>query len=128
MKSLSNYTDKAYGKLFEKYGVFFAFSNEQYNKKALKCVVYKPFFGGGFIPKVNFEAYSKEMFEVTQQCIAQDIEENGKYKIIRRELFNYECFYTGEIDDAVDALEEYGFSYDDVLEVYRKVSETEDVD
>ena len=47
------------------------------------------------------------------------IAENGLVAIIKRELSNYECYYTGEIEDAVDTLEDYGITYEQVLKVFK---------
>jgi len=62
-----------------------------------------------------------DMDENHTKGIEQDIKENGIDKIIVRELYNYECFYTGEIEDAVDALEAYKID----IEIIRKAYYTE---
>ena len=54
-------------------------------------------------------------------AVKQDIEENGIEKIIKRELGNYECYYTGEIEDAVEALEDYGITHEQVSNVFRGI-------
>ena len=127
MKSLSDYTKNVYTELFDKYGVFFAFSPEQYNERAVNGVEYV-IMSGQCIPKINYDAYAKAMSDATEQAIKFDKEENGKFGIIRRELFNHECFYTYEVDDAVSAVQEYGYTESDVLEVFNIVRATEDVD
>lgn len=62
---------------------------------------------------------------IAQEGIAEEIEENGKKAIIRRELFNHECFYTNDICDYVEKLEGYGISYDEVYEVFNHIPKTE---
>ena len=60
--------------------------------------------------------------------IDADIKENGLRAIIRRELFNYECFLTCDISDCADALADYpGITRARVLEVYREIKQTEDL-
>lgn len=75
-----------------------------------------------------FFAFSQKQFnEAKKEGVAQDIQENGKKAIIRRELFNHECFYTGDITGCVEKLEDYDYSYDDIYQVYRHICQTEDV-
>ena len=45
--------------------------------------------------------------EIQSSAIKKDIDENGIDGIIRRELYNHECFYTGDISNAVSFLEQY---------------------
>ena len=82
--------------------------------------------------KLNRKLIIKSLSDYVQKCqkdgIDQDIKENGKFAIIRRELFNYECFYTYEIQDAIDNLEQYGYNEGDVLQVFNNVRENENVD
>jgi hypothetical protein len=44
----------------------------------------------------------------------------GREAVILRELSNYECFLTGNIDDCVSALEDYKIKEDEIIKVYRK--------
>ena len=74
----------------------------------------------------------KSLSDYVQKCqkdgIDQDIKENGKFAIIRRELFNYECFYTCDLEPAIDELKEYGYNDTDIMEVFNNVRENENVD
>ena len=76
---------------------------------------------GDTTTKIAIESIAK----VFTLCLA--LEENGKDAIIRRELFNYECFYSGDIMDCVENLTEYGYCFDDVHQVYRYICQTENV-
>ncbi|MCW8349401.1 hypothetical protein MD535_25860, partial [Vibrio sp. ZSDZ65] len=84
--------------------------------------------GMGLIcPVDNAKQLMTRLDSIAQEGIAEDIEENGKKAIIRRELFNHECFYTNDICDCVEKLEGYGISYDEVYEVFNHIRKTEDV-
>lgn len=106
--------------LFNQYGVFFAFSNEQFEKGKKEGVIYSQLGAGMLCPKANVQAFWADHERVVADGIAEDIRANGKDAIIRRELYNYECFYTGDIDDCVDAVECYGFTRADVVAEYHK--------
>jgi len=107
MKYLSDYTQAAQTKCFEETGSFFAFSNKQLDEKKQDGVTYVSLGHGLICPKQNAKEVHERLNNIHAEGIKLDIEENGIEAIIKRELGNYECYYTGEIDDAVDALEDY---------------------
>ena len=55
-----------------------------------------------------------------KEAIEQDLKENGKEAIIERELQNYECYYTYDINEAVIKLSDYGITYDEVKAIFNK--------
>lgn len=127
MKYLNDYTQEKQTALFNEAGAFFAFSNEQFDQQKKEGVNYVS-LGFGFIaPEENAKMIVEKLDAITKEAITQDIEENGKESIIRRELFNHECFYTNDIMDCVEKLSEYGYSYDDIYSVYSHIFKTEDV-
>lgn len=107
MKSLTNYTEKAQTEAFEKYGAFFAFSNEQFNKNKKPDTEYCNLGSGLTCPKEHAKALHLTLAKIHEEGIAKDIEENGLVNIIGRELRNHECYYTYDITDCVEALEDY---------------------
>lgn len=121
MKYLSDYTSAALTIAFEKHGAFYAFSKSQFNEKKVEGVMYVSDGSGMITPKENYQALCKDMEEIHTSGIKQDIEENGIEKIIKRELGNYECYYTSEIEDAVEALEDYGITHEQVSNVFRGI-------
>ena len=128
MKYLSDYTSDKQTAIFNEFGAFFAFSDKQFNEAKKEDVEYVSLGFGFIVPEVNAKEITEKLEIVQKEAIAQDIADNGKYRIIRRELFNHECFYAGDIMDCVDKLEEYNYSYDDIYQVYSHVCNTEDVD
>ncbi len=127
MKYLTHYTQDKQTELFNQTGAFFAFSNKQFNEAKKEGVCYVNVGAGLIVPNENAKLLLQQLDKIHSEGIAQDIEENGKDAIIRRELFNYECFYSGDICNCVDALKDYGYSYDDIYQVYSHICRTEDV-
>lgn len=126
---LSDYLEAGNKAIYNKYGVFFAFSTEQL-QEGLKTNLDNgitiagdkttKFPLGMFAPTKHKEAVLKELDSNFNEAVKKDIKENGKEKIIVRELYNYECFYTGDIDDALSKVSVYGYTLEDVQKAYRK--------
>lgn len=116
--SLSAIIQEKQTECFNKHGVFFAFSKDQFVKQRKEGITYVSLGAGTLCPKESVDAFLEDHKNIVQQGIATDIERNGKKAIIQRELANYECYFTGDIDDCVEALEDYGFTYDEIYEVY----------
>lgn len=122
MKYLTDYTNKPLEELFNNNGAFFAFSDKQFEEakdKKLKKEDYTNLMSGLICPKNNVKAVLNGIEEITKRGIEEDITENGLNAIIRRELSNHECYYTGDITDAINALEDYGVSREDVQRVFK---------
>ena len=122
MKYLQDYINEAQTELFDKYGVFFAFSDEQWDdqvnpklNKADHCYL----TAGMYCPKANVEDFLTDHAKVVAQGRHNDIAENGLQAIIRRELNNYECYYTGDAEDAIEALKGYPVTTEDILKVFK---------
>lgn len=118
MKYLSDYVQDAQTAIFEKYGVFFAFNNQQFAEKKQEGVKYVSVGMGMIVPKDNVDTVFKALKKVTKEGIALDIQENGYEAIIKRELSNHECYYTGCVDDAVKSLKRYGISREQIIAVF----------
>ncbi|ELY5142023.1 TPA: hypothetical protein I7264_03115 [Vibrio parahaemolyticus] len=127
MKYLSDYIQQPQTALFDELGAFFAFSNKQFDEVKKKGIEYVSLGMGMIVPKNNAKQLVERLEVIQKEGINQDIAENGKDSIIRRELFNHECFYTGDICDCVEKLEGYGYSYDDIYQVYSHICKTENV-
>jgi len=120
MKSLNYYTDAPIAAALKTYGAFYAFSNEQFLKQKQPDVVYQRGPSGLIIPKDNVDNLIDAMRVAIADGIAARMAEYPIDEIIAYELANYECYYTGQIDDAVDALQPYNVTYDQVMAVYQK--------
>ena len=97
--------------LFNSCGLFFAFSNVQFaeNKTALaEGDKYVSIGAGGYLPKSRVSALTEGM-ETLRRAEAKAIKANKdlvKARILY-ELNNHECFYTGDVSDAFEALAGY---------------------
>ncbi|ELA6946598.1 hypothetical protein RBG11_004201 [Vibrio parahaemolyticus] len=118
MKTLNNYVQQAQTEALEKYGAFFAFSNQQFNEQRKDDVIYRQMGAGLICPSQHCQALFDDLAAINERGIAQDIAENGAEAIIKRELYNHECFYTGDPSDAIDALQDYGFTNEQIMKVY----------
>ncbi|RZD19758.1 BglII/BstYI family type II restriction endonuclease [Pseudoalteromonas sp. MEBiC 03485] len=126
--SLSTITEPMQTALFERLGAFFAFGKEQFNQKRKEGVEYVLIKGMGLIcPKEHAEELGKGLADITKQGIALDLEQNGKDKIIERELWNYECFYQCDISDCVDALTSYPITREEIQTVFDRIFPTVDM-
>jgi len=100
-------------------GAFFAFSNEQLSKGQEKGVDYCTLGAGLICPKANAKELMAALDTISKEYIQKRIELEGKDSIILYELNNYETFYTEDLEDAYNAVKEYGFSLEDVNQVYK---------
>jgi hypothetical protein len=108
MKSISelqNIRQSKNSELFEKVGLFFAFSNEQFakNKTPLKeGDKYVSIGAGGYLPKSNIGDFRNGLKEI-EKWYRGEIKQNKSEKDeIIYELYNHECFYTGDIATVVE--------------------------
>ncbi|OMO26513.1 hypothetical protein BH582_21820 [Vibrio sp. 10N.222.47.A9] len=127
MKYLSHYIQDKQTQAFNDAGAFFAFSNQQSDEAKKDSVKYASLGMGLICPVDNAKQLMIRLDSIAQEGIAEDIKENGKKAIIRRELFNHECFYTNDICDCVEKLEGYGITYDEIYELFNHIRKTEDV-
>lgn len=108
--------------LFERTGMFFAFSNEQFaeNKTPLKeGEKYRDLGAGAYCPASQAEAVKKGFDEINQWWKDMIIEHDLREKYIIHELYNHEAFYTHEIEPTVDALGE-DYTFEEVKKVFYK--------
>lgn len=92
--------------IMDKYGVFWAFSNQQFteNKTPLKDGdKYVSIGAGGYMPKSNLDSFLSELETVNNEKKRLIKEGRDTLKqAIRYELANHECYYTGDISDVVE--------------------------
>ena len=120
MNYLNDYTEKPINELFDKYGAFYAFSNDQFREKAIKAVKYCKVGIGLILPKIHFKDFQDEYLQIIKECIQKDINENGLDNIIERELANHECYYTYNYNEInfLDSLKDYPISKEDIKRVF----------
>jgi hypothetical protein len=117
-EDIQKITDDLLSEVFEKYGTFFAFSDKQFKEQRKDGVTYVSLQSGMITPKDTADAMLKELDKAIDTAQAKDKELNSKEEIILRELINYESFYTCSTADATERLELYGYTADEVRQVY----------
>lgn len=97
---------KAWNEEFGKTGVFFAFSNEQFEENKTHQEGKYYFIGaGGYIHESNIEKY-KYFVNVTEIKLQKEYQQKIKKEdLIKYELLNHECYYTGNVDEALEAVQ-----------------------
>lgn len=108
--------DKANAALFEKYGAFFAITQAQFDKQAKPGIEYTQLVAGLIVPSEHAETLAAKTQANIDEYHKGDLARNGKKNIIWRELANYECQINMSALDAIEALEAYGITEDEVYE------------
>lgn len=122
VRKMKKEKEKMVSELFEKCGVFFAFSEKQFeeNKTPLKeGEKYVSIGGGGYLPKGKVNELTEGM-EAIERFGKQTVKKKNLVEAeILDELQNHECFYTGDISDVVD-LFEGTYTKQQIRDVYNK--------
>lgn len=109
LQELKQQQESANSVLFDKCGLFFAFSNEQFaaNKTPLKeGEKYVAILGGGYVPKGNLNMLLDGM-EANRKEYQKAVKANNlRLKQIAYEFGNHECFYTGDWSVVADMFPE----------------------
>lgn len=104
MKYLTDYIQDAQSAAFDKFGAFFAFGTEQFNRKKKEGVIYCNVGSGLLCPKENAAALVGSLESIHREGVKADVAENGAEGIMSREYFNHECQIVMSAQAAVDAL------------------------
>lgn len=113
-------SENRYSTLFKECGVFWAFSNKQFeeNKTPLKeGEKYVSIGAGGYMLKGNVQKLKdgqNDIYKWEKEAISQA---KAKDAHIADELSNHECYYTGDITEALRVLP---YPKEDVLKIYNK--------
>lgn len=120
---MTAFIQKKQTELFNELGVFFAFSDEQFEERKAPGVEYCSVIGAGdCVPKLKAKEFSERLTAIHEEGRAKELAEKGIDRIIEDELLNHECFYTGDIGNAVHALAGYDVPHLQVAEIYGKVA------
>lgn len=99
--------EKKVTELMEKCGLFFAFNDEQFNENKTPLEQgekYVHIGAGGYMPKSKVALFESEMKKINSWKAKEVKKSKQEETEILYELNNYECFYTGDIEDALPAL------------------------
>jgi len=115
-----------YNELFNSLGVFWAFSNKQFDEgfEKVKSTMAEgeklvSIGGGGYIPKHNVEALIAGAKAIDETFKQQIKDAKARETHILYELNNHEAYYTGTIDTTLDALGD-DYTAEEVQAVYKK--------
>lgn len=120
MKTLNYYTDSQVTKAFEDNGAFFAFSNAQFDEKKKPGVKYQRLHSGCLCPVENVDLLINQLDSIYKEGKKQLLKENSIENLIKHELENHECYYTGSYADALDVLKEYDVTEEQVRKIYNE--------
>ena len=106
-------------KMFKKLGVFFAFSNEQFKDGAKGEKKITKIGAGGFVPSKNAKKFIQETTDIVD-WFTNEVKKLNPDDVIKYELDNHEAYYSGSIHDTYRVVKEYGYTAEQVREVYNK--------
>lgn len=106
--SLSDFMQEATTEILQKHGAFFAFGQSQFDTQKKEGVQYVSDGYGLYIPKNNFQQFNVDFEKMQEEKTKEHLAEFGLDRIMKYNLSNYECFYTGDVYDAVSAMSSYG--------------------
>ena len=118
MKYLTDYTEDALAALWLEKGAFWAFGTQQYNDAAKEGVNYASLGGGLICPSEHGVEVIEKMDAIVKAGIKQDMKDNGRDGVIKRELYNHEAFYILDTQSTIDALEMYPITDAEIRTVY----------
>jgi|TARA_R100000482_G_scaffold122817_1_gene71341 hypothetical protein len=124
MKYLSEIMENRQSELWEKKKVFFAFNEEQFKEGMKKYYLTSNdkivnMGAGMFCPKKNAKEVNEQLDKIYKESIVDDMKQ-GKDNVILRELYNHECFWSGDITDCVEKLSDYPITKEEIIEVFNK--------
>lgn len=108
--------------LFKELGIFFAFSQEQFNEQKKEGVVYVSGDFGMVLPAENVKAY----YDRHKKLIDEETEELKANvpmdDYIRYQLANHECFFTGDYEEILEFVQAFytHCTMEDIRRVYYK--------
>ena len=132
MLEISKYYEEAQKELFQKFGAFFTFSEEETKNNVSKIrnkfnlgrkeIAFEQVYPDSKVLLVlaeNKKALLAELQKLEAKANREVIEEIGIEKCILSELQNYECFYNQEfLPDVVKKLESFAISKAEVMKIY----------
>ena len=118
MSLLSKESSNDISKLLKRLGAFFAFSSAQFNESKKEGVEYVSLGAGLIIPEENAKEFGKCFDAIQTDAIKRIKEKYSVEYIVEYELGNHECYCTGDIEPAVDALDSYNIQRDTIKRIY----------
>lgn len=112
-------TQDEISQVLDQYGAFFAFSNNQFEEKRKEGVKYVSLGAGLIAPKGTGQKIVDGIEAARKNGVAQDKKEKTNKQIIWDAFANYECQIVGSPEDAIEALDGYGFSDEEIQKEWK---------
>jgi len=117
---INQIAEKYQSKVFKKYFAFFAFSNEQFYSSYNNNFKYARLGSGLYAPAIFAQKVIDKLSDINKKAIEKIESTKTKKDIIRYALSNYETQITGDLQDAIDSLQDYNsISEQDIIKEYR---------
>ena len=111
--------DQEQSAIFDKHGAFFAFSQKQFDEGKKPGILKYSALGAGLLtPQGTEKALMADLKAAWEKKISFELENNSRKEIIFYELANRECQLTFDLSAAIEALEPYGITEEEVREVW----------
>lgn len=107
--------------IMQKHGAFYAFGQSQFDERKEAGKQYVSICSGLICPKDTADEFVTELEQLIDEAIAKDLAENGKEKIIERELLNHEISITHNLQPTFEALNGYNITLEEIRSVYLKM-------
>ncbi len=121
---MTNFVQTKQTELFSELGVFFAFSDKQFSEQSKPGVKYCTVLGmGDCVPVEHAGDFAERLSAIHREGRERELAEKGIDRIIEEHLVNHECFYTYDIQPAVESLDGFDVSYEQVEAVFSKVAQ-----
>lgn len=121
--------EEKYNEEFNKTGVFWAFSNQQFEEnkthKEAPDNEYISVGAGGYIHKSNKEKLDNFFKVILPKLKKEFVNKINIDNLIEYELINHECYYTGEWHEIIDIIKSYvpDIKEDRIKKVYDKTKD-----
>lgn len=110
-RDYKKYYEDQYNKELDKTGIFYAFSQEQFNKNKTKKDAsdneYISIGAGGYIHKSDKDKLDNFFKNIAPKLKADFIKKVNIDDFIKYELVNYECNYTGDYTEVLKVVKMY---------------------
>lgn len=123
MKTTKKTTDDLISEAIENNGAFFAFSDKQFEESQKPNTKYMNMGAGLICPSNNAMKLKNEIDAIIKNKIQKELQEHTPEYIIEKTLCDYECYYTGDVSDAVDSLKANNITREQIEKIYFKTKE-----
>lgn len=125
-QEIKNQSQEKYNNLLTECRVFWAFSDQQFEEGKIKIGFRETdpeeklcrINGGGLLPSKNVDKMIRGMEEINKWERAEIRKYKQQDAEIKSELYNYECFYVGSPQEAIDRNPQY--KPERVIKIYRE--------